>query len=1051
MKNHVYKLVVVALTGILMLNQADGQSFTQVPQGISFQAVARDLQGNPARFRRVFIRGEIREGSASGNPVYVEVFETQTNAEGIFSIVIGRGVVSGANRSPFNRIAWDKAPHFFNLKISVLPSNPIPNWDYTREYQDMGTTQFMSVPYAFTAGSVIGLSNKIDIADTAAMLSPYARKADLNNLAINASGKTDTTALSNRINARVKYTDSLTLFVTPTQLLSIKGELVNLQVALDKKMNIADTSNMLAGYKQAINKLDADIKAKSGEIDTKLANYAKKNDLDSLAKKVEVDKKINDSNAAIDTKLKEYVKKSDLTGLATTTQLNEYVLRSQLDSAVSNKVNYSDTAAMLNSYARKINLDAAVADKVRYTDTANMLANYKSAISSLDAAKLNKADTAAMLSNYMKQANIDVAVADKVKYTDTALMLGNYAKQVNVIAGLNTKVNIADTANMLTNYAKQANVTAGLNTKVNIADTAAMLSNYVKQANIDVAVADKVKYTDTANMLANYKSAINSLDAAKLNKADTAAMLSEYAKQANVTAGLNTKVSIADTAAMLSEYAKQANVTAGLNTKVNIADTAAMLNDYARKINLDAVAADKVKYTDTASMLTNYAKQANVTAGLNTKVNIADTANMLSNYRTAINTNTVAVNGKLNSSDTAAMLASYRNTLNTVQVGKLNISDTANMLTSYRNAINGKQNTLVAGTGITISGNTISATTSGGNLNSLNDVVNTQPLDGQLLRFNATSTNNNIRNKWEPWTPNFLTANQTITLSGAVTGSGATSITTTLANNAVATANIADGAITTAKIATGAVVEADIADGAVTNAKIAANAAIADTKLATISTAGKVANSATTATSSNTASTIVARDASGNFSAGDITANSFVRSGGTAAQILAANGTVITAGTGISISGGNISANLTNTTDSSVYSTKAYRQKGVDSLSNLINTLTSVRLGSINTGSTNFTINNSNFSAIITASGVLNQNKTIISITSNGDFSVALPTHVSNDGKTIILRNMADNTNIAGITAPSGTTVSDFRTLGSGRRYVEYICVGSVWVQVNAY
>jgi hypothetical protein len=47
---------------------------------------------------------------------------------------------------------------------------------------------------------------------------------------------------------------------------------------------------------------------------------------------------------------------------------------------------------------------------------------------------------------------------------------------------------------------------------------------------------------------------------------------------------------------------------------------------------------------------------------------------------------------------------------------------------------------------------------------------------------------------------------------------------------------------------------------------------ITDTYLATISTAGKVLNSATTATDANTASAIVARDASGNFSAGTITA-----------------------------------------------------------------------------------------------------------------------------------------------------------------------------------
>lgn len=57
----------------------------------------------------------------------------------------------------------------------------------------------------------------------------------------------------------------------------------------------------------------------------------------------------------------------------------------------------------------------------------------------------------------------------------------------------------------------------------------------------------------------------------------------------------------------------------------------------------------------------------------------------------------------------------------------------------------------------------------------------------------------------------------------------------------------------------------------VTNAMLAGS--IADSKLDTISTASKVSNSATTATSANTASAIVARDASGNFAAGTITAN----------------------------------------------------------------------------------------------------------------------------------------------------------------------------------
>ena len=70
----------------------------------------------------------------------------------------------------------------------------------------------------------------------------------------------------------------------------------------------------------------------------------------------------------------------------------------------------------------------------------------------------------------------------------------------------------------------------------------------------------------------------------------------------------------------------------------------------------------------------------------------------------------------------------------------------------------------------------------------------------------------------------------------------------------------------------GTVTSTMILDGTILNADINASAAIVDTKLATISTAGKVSNSATTATNANTASAIVARDASGNFSAGTITA-----------------------------------------------------------------------------------------------------------------------------------------------------------------------------------
>ena len=83
---------------------------------------------------------------------------------------------------------------------------------------------------------------------------------------------------------------------------------------------------------------------------------------------------------------------------------------------------------------------------------------------------------------------------------------------------------------------------------------------------------------------------------------------------------------------------------------------------------------------------------------------------------------------------------------------------------------------------------------------------------------------------------------------------------------------------------TGTVTSTMITDGTIVNADINASAAIVDTKLATIATAGKVSNSATTAASANTASAIVARDASGNFSAGTITANLTGNASGTSSS-----------------------------------------------------------------------------------------------------------------------------------------------------------------------
>ena len=75
-------------------------------------------------------------------------------------------------------------------------------------------------------------------------------------------------------------------------------------------------------------------------------------------------------------------------------------------------------------------------------------------------------------------------------------------------------------------------------------------------------------------------------------------------------------------------------------------------------------------------------------------------------------------------------------------------------------------------------------------INELHDVVITSPSNNQLLRYNST------QQYWENWTPNFLTTNQTITLSGDATGSGTTAITVTLANTGVTAGSYTNANIT---------------------------------------------------------------------------------------------------------------------------------------------------------------------------------------------------------------------------------------------------------------
>ncbi len=161
------------------------------------------------------------------------------------------------------------------------------------------------------------------------------------------------------------------------------------------------------------------------------------------------------------------------------------------------------------------------------------------------------------------------------------------------------------------------------------------------------------------------------------------------------------------------------------------------------------------------------------------------------------------------------------------------------------------------------------------------------------------------------------TANQVLRIPGAggAPTFGAIDLTTSAAvTGALPLANGGTGATTAVNARTNlglgslatlsSISATEITDGTIVNGDINASAAIADTKLSTIATAGKVANSATTAASTNTASAIVARDASGDFSAGVITASLFKNTSGSGTNITGSHLTLVAGnGTGTGGSG----------------------------------------------------------------------------------------------------------------------------------------------------
>jgi len=122
-----------------------GNGAAPLPQGIPYQAAARDAQGQVIADAAVNVRFTLHEGAADGAASYAETHALTTNSVGLFNTVFGAGT---PEQSAFDSINWAATTKFLQVEI-----------DLGEGYVDMGTTQLLSVPYALRSDEAARLKN----------------------------------------------------------------------------------------------------------------------------------------------------------------------------------------------------------------------------------------------------------------------------------------------------------------------------------------------------------------------------------------------------------------------------------------------------------------------------------------------------------------------------------------------------------------------------------------------------------------------------------------------------------------------------------------------------------------------------------------------------------------------------------------------------------------------------------------------------------------------------------------------------------------------------
>jgi hypothetical protein len=109
--------------------------FAQSPHMFNYQAVVRSPTGDILANQNVSFEIVILQTSPTGTPVYTETHNTATNEYGLVTLKIG----DGATSDDLSAIDWGADDYF--MKVSM-------DEEGGTNYQEMGTTQLLSVPYS---------------------------------------------------------------------------------------------------------------------------------------------------------------------------------------------------------------------------------------------------------------------------------------------------------------------------------------------------------------------------------------------------------------------------------------------------------------------------------------------------------------------------------------------------------------------------------------------------------------------------------------------------------------------------------------------------------------------------------------------------------------------------------------------------------------------------------------------------------------------------------------------------------------------------------------